>query len=223
MPSSTRISFSTVSRFPRNAGVVDLARYRQVRPASTSASAGGRRSASSSRKGTINFGTRPGPRCPPDSSVGSETWVRSLRAARDDPDIEAIILRIDSPGGVADRGGHHVARGGPGSRTVKPVIASMSDMAASGGLLHRGARPTPSWPSRARSPDRLALSAASSCSAGALDRIGVNVEAVSDGAQAELFSPATTFSEDGQATGAPAPARRDLRAVPARWLPRDAG
>ena len=123
---------------PRNAGVVDLARYRQVRPIDVGIG-GGPSIGVVFTEGTINFGTT-GATVPTGQSVGSETWVRSLRAARDDPDIEAIILRIDSPGGVAiaaDIMWREVVL----ARTVKPVIASMSDMAASGRVLHRGPGP----------------------------------------------------------------------------------
>lgn len=179
---------------PRNAGVVDLARYRQVRPIDVGIG-GGPSIGVVFTEGTINFGTT-GATVPTGQSVGSETWVRSLRAARDDPDIEAIILRIDSPGGVAiaaDIMWREVVL----ARTVKPVIASMSDMAASGGYYIAApahaivAQPGTLTGSIGAFGGKFVLG-------GALDRIGVNVEAVSDGAQAELFSPATTFSEDGR-------------------------
>lgn len=59
---------------------------------------------------------------------------RALAKAADDPDVAAIILRIDSPGGsyVASDAIHaQVLR----ARQSKPVIASLKDVAASGGYF----------------------------------------------------------------------------------------
>ncbi len=65
-------------------------------------------------------------------SVGSDTVVKALNDARDDKTIKAIILRVDSPGGssyASDIVWHAVEQ----SKLKKPVVVSMSDMAASGG------------------------------------------------------------------------------------------
>jgi protease-4 len=64
--------------------------------------------------------------------VASRAFVRYIRQAREDKRIKAIILRIDSPGGsvmASDEIWEELER----TRTVKPVYASMSDVAASGG------------------------------------------------------------------------------------------
>jgi len=64
--------------------------------------------------------------------AGAETIGRGLRQAARDDSIRAIILRVDSPGGVgmaADAIWREVGR----ARLRKPVIASMGDAAASGG------------------------------------------------------------------------------------------
>jgi protease-4 len=58
--------------------------------------------------------------------------IRDLRAARDNDDVEAIVLRIDSPGGSAFASDEIWAEIRE-VRKVKPVYASMSDVAASGG------------------------------------------------------------------------------------------
>ena len=66
------------------------------------------------------------------SSAGAATIGRGLRQAARDDSIRAIILRVDSPGGVgmaADAVWREVGR----ARLNKPVIASMGDAAASGG------------------------------------------------------------------------------------------
>ena len=64
--------------------------------------------------------------------VGSDTIVRYLRKARSDDSIKAIVLRVDSPGGSAIAS-DVIWREVELTRGVKPVIASMSDVAASGG------------------------------------------------------------------------------------------
>lgn len=68
------------------------------------------------------------------SLAGSQTLVAALTAARTDPSIGAIILRIDSPGGSA-LGSELVSREVFATRGVKPILCSMSDLAASGGYF----------------------------------------------------------------------------------------
>lgn len=68
------------------------------------------------------------------SLAGSQTLVTALAAARTDPSIGAIILRIDSPGGSA-LGSELVSREVFATRGVKPILCSMSDLAASGGYF----------------------------------------------------------------------------------------
>lgn len=67
-----------------------------------------------------------------DYEVKSGDIVKYLKKAREDDDIKAIILRIDSPGGsviASDEMWVEIQK----TRKVKPVIASMSSVAASGG------------------------------------------------------------------------------------------
>ena len=67
-----------------------------------------------------------------DQSIGSDTMVKALNDARDDKSIKAIVLRVDSPGGsglASDVIWHAVGA----ANKVKPVVVSMSDVAASGG------------------------------------------------------------------------------------------
>ncbi|MDP1823275.1 MAG: signal peptide peptidase SppA [Archangium sp.] len=67
-----------------------------------------------------------------DSNQGSDPLIKSLRKAVEDDDVKAIILRVDSPGG-AGLGCDYVRREVARARAKKPVIVSMSDVAASGG------------------------------------------------------------------------------------------
>lgn len=66
------------------------------------------------------------------ASQGAEPIITSLRKAVDDEDVKAIIFRVDSPGG-AGLGCDFVRREVEKAREKKPVIVSMSDVAASGG------------------------------------------------------------------------------------------
>jgi protease-4 len=65
--------------------------------------------------------------------MGGDTVAGALAAAADDPEVEAILFRIDSGGGSAvasETIGHQVRRA---VERGKPVIVSMGDVAASGG------------------------------------------------------------------------------------------
>ncbi len=67
-----------------------------------------------------------------DGNIGSETIAEELRKARKDKKVKAVVLRINSPGGSA-LASDVMWREIQLTRKVKPVIASMSDVAASGG------------------------------------------------------------------------------------------
>ena len=69
-----------------------------------------------------------------ESLVGGETIVAAITAARNDPRVGAIILRIDSPGGSA-LASELIAREVFATRGVKPILCSMSNVAASGGYF----------------------------------------------------------------------------------------
>jgi protease-4 len=59
--------------------------------------------------------------------------AEALEQAADDPSIDAIILRIDSPGGSALAAEEIWRSIGIAQQAGKPIIASFSDLAASGG------------------------------------------------------------------------------------------
>jgi protease-4 len=67
-----------------------------------------------------------------DSKMGSERISRTLREARLDSNIKAIVLRVNSPGGSA-LASDVIWREVMLTRKAKPVIVSMGDVAASGG------------------------------------------------------------------------------------------
>jgi protease-4 len=64
--------------------------------------------------------------------IGSDTFVAEIRKARESSKVKAIVLRVNSPGGsfqASDMMWREIKL----ATKVKPVIASMSDYAASGG------------------------------------------------------------------------------------------
>jgi protease-4 len=64
--------------------------------------------------------------------VGAEVFVKEIRQAKDNNRIKAIVLRINSPGGnyiASDILWREIKQ----AAKIKPVIASLSDYAASGG------------------------------------------------------------------------------------------
>ncbi len=67
-----------------------------------------------------------------DSSIGSDKFAKEIRKARKDEKVKAVVIRINSPGGSAiasDVMWREIVE----TSKIKPVIASMSDVAASGG------------------------------------------------------------------------------------------
>ena len=63
-----------------------------------------------------------------------ETLRRSVRSALDDESVKAIVLRIDSPGGDA-LASSNMLQILDSARVKKPVVSSMSSVAASGGYM----------------------------------------------------------------------------------------
>ena len=65
-----------------------------------------------------------------DDSVGSEYVGDQLRQAADDPMVEAIVLRVNSPG-EAPAAAEEIINDMEYAKTKKPVVVSMGDMATS--------------------------------------------------------------------------------------------
>lgn len=80
--------------------------------------------------GVINSGRQQSPF--QEAGIYSQTFIKNLKKAADDDDVDGIIIRIDSPGGSAFASDEMWAAIQE-VRMRKPVYASMSDVAASGG------------------------------------------------------------------------------------------
>jgi protease-4 len=67
-----------------------------------------------------------------DNTIGSEGLSKAIRKAREDETVKAIVLRVNSPGGSA-LASDVIWREVELATRVKPVVASLGDVAASGG------------------------------------------------------------------------------------------
>jgi protease IV len=117
---------------------------------------------------------------------GGETIVEALQAARSDPRVDAIILRVDSPGG-SSVASELMSREVFATRGVKPILCSFSNVAASGGYFVAAgcdmifAEPMTITGSIGIFAGKLDLS-------GLLAKLGIAVDTVKRGAQADADS-----------------------------------
>jgi protease-4 len=126
--------------------------------------------------------------------TGSETMVEYLRKARADSTIKAIVLRIDSPGGSAIAS-DVIWREVMLTKNQKPLVASMSDVAASGGYyIAMPAHAIVAEPSTLTGSIGVVLT--KFVIDGTLKKIGLNLEGVSKGKYADLYSPVRAFSPE---------------------------
>ena len=127
-------------------------------------------------------------------TVGSDTIVAQLRRVRADDSIKAVVLRIDSPGGSAiasDVMWREIML----TRAVKPVVASMSDVAASGGYyIAMPAHEIIAEP--ATLTGSIGVVMVKFVLKGTLDKVGLNMEGVTSGRYADLYSPVRPFSPE---------------------------
>jgi protease-4 len=132
--------------------------------------------------------------------VGSDTLVEYIRKARKDRSIKAIVLHVDSPGGstvASDAIWRELVQAstGPGAR---PLVVSMSDLAASGGYYIAMAAPD-----IVAEPGTLTGSigifGGKIVTGGTYAKLGMNIEAVSIGRHAEMNSPVRPYSEEDRA------------------------
>lgn len=126
--------------------------------------------------------------------AGSDTLVEYLRKARGDASIKAIVLRVDSPGGSAIAS-DVIWREVLLTKNQKPLIASMSDVAASGGYyISMPAHAIVAEPSTLTGSIGVVLT--KFVIDGTLKKLGMNLEGVSQGKYANMYSPVRPFSPE---------------------------
>jgi protease-4 len=144
--------------------------------------------------GPVHLG-RSGRRPLTGSTSGSDTVTAALRSAAGDRGVEAVVLRVASPGGsyvASDAIWRQVALT---REAGTPVVVSMGDVAASGGYyVSMGADAIVAEPGTITGS--IGVLAGKPVVDGLLDRLGVGYESVSDGAHAQMLSPARAFSEE---------------------------
>jgi protease-4 len=120
-----------------------------------------------------------------DPVLASTTVSRALRDASDDPNIRAIVFRIDSPGGSAlasDLVYHAVLE----AKKKKPLVVTFSDVAASGGYYVAAAADTiVSQPGTLTGS--IGVFVLRPVIGGLLDKLGIGHVAVTRGSHADLL------------------------------------
>ena len=121
-------------------------------------------------------------------TVGGDAFSRLIRDARDDPSVRALVVRIDSPGGSA-WASEQIRRELENTRRAgKPVIASLSSTAASGGYwIATGAGEIHAHPLTLTGS--IGIFALFPDLSGPLERIGVSVDGVATGPFAGVPDP----------------------------------
>ena len=132
--------------------------------------------------------------------VGSGTMAEHIRKIRKDDRFKAVILRVDSPGGsaVASDVIWRELMLIRDAKPAKPLVASMSDLAASGGYYIAMAAPT-----IVAEPGTLTGSigiyGGKIVTGGTYEKIGVTIEPVSKGRNAEMNSPIRPYNTEERA------------------------
>jgi len=123
-------------------------------------------------------------------AAGSDAVIEAIRDAAQDEKVAAIVLRIDSPGGSA-LASDLIWR--EAERTKKPVVASLSDTAASGGYyIAVAADKIVAAPGTLTGS--IGVVGGKIAVGNALDRQGVHTDVVSKGKNAGWLSMQTPFT-----------------------------
>jgi len=125
--------------------------------------------------------------------AGSTTVVEQLRSLNEDEDVDAVILRVDSPGGSAlasDLIWHQINL----VRENKPVIVSMSGLAASGGY-YVSCNGDSIFADPGTLTGSIGVYAGKMSRTAMYEKIGVNREFISRGENALLFTDEGGFTE----------------------------
>lgn len=124
-------------------------------------------------------------------TMGSTTIVEALREANEDDQVAAIVLRVDSPGGSAiasDLIWHET------QVIKKPIVASMGDVAASGGYyISMGADKILATPGTITGS--IGVVGGKLAMRGLFDKIGITTETIERGKNSGLFTSSGKFSD----------------------------
>jgi protease-4 len=131
------------------------------------------------------------------SFAGSDTVAEALRHAREDGDVKAVILRVDSPGG-SGTASDVIWREVELTRKKKPVIASLGDVAASGGYyVAMGSDAIVAQP--ATITGSIGVFGGKFSLRGLYDKVGLRKELLKRGRHADLFDEYRPWNEEERA------------------------
>ncbi len=124
-------------------------------------------------------------------SCGSTTIIEAIQQAENDKTVKAIVLRVDSPGGSAlasDLMWNELVK------CKKPLVASMSDVAASGGYyISMAAKKIYADPGTITGS--IGVVGGKLVTGGVFDKVGIKTEILSRGTNSGIFSTTTKFSD----------------------------
>src|SRR5204862_1104360 len=129
--------------------------------------------------------------------AGSDTLIDYIRRARRDSSLRAIVLRIDSPGGSASASDAiwrelMLARQ---EKADRPLVASMSDLAASGGYyIAMPAQVIVAQPSTLTGS--IGIFGGKIATGGTYEKLGARIDSTSIGKHAEINSPVRPYTPE---------------------------
>ncbi len=129
-----------------------------------------------------------------DQGITAAAFTKLLKQVEDDSSIRGVIIRVDSPGGdgVASDDILHEAKN---LSKKKPVVISMSDLAASGGyFISMTGDPIVAYPNTLTGSIGVIFARISLH--GLYDKIGVNKQMLKRGQYADLDSDYTPLNDD---------------------------
>jgi protease-4 len=128
--------------------------------------------------------------------AGSTRLVKAIRSARADDDVKAIVVRIDSPGGssIASDVIWRELTVTKNEKPSRPLVASMSDLAASGGYYVAMAAPQ-IVAQPATLTGSIGIYGGKFVTGGTYDKLGANIESIIIGRNAGLESPDRRFTD----------------------------
>ena len=132
--------------------------------------------------------------------AGSDTVIEQIRRARDDESIEAIVVRVDSPGGsqVASDVIWRELMITRDQSASRPLVISMADLAASGGYYV-------SMPGQwivaqpATLTGSIGIYVGKIVTGGTMGKLGITGETVTSGRNADIYSPFSRFTAEQRA------------------------
>jgi len=130
-----------------------------------------------------------------ESFIGSETMVKALKSVREDESIDAVVLRIDSPGGFALAGDMIWAELNEIRESDKPLVVSVGDLCASGG--YQLACASDSIISNSGSiVGSIGIFSGKLSLHGLYDKLGVDTDVITRGRNAAIFSTDTLLTPE---------------------------